>query len=73
MKTAVGNNKDPDRKDFDCFLCERRIPKTRDELNFYLEQIGVSRFDPFEIILVIKGTWQRTDSIYRLRMSDAKL
>ena len=55
MKTAVGNNKDPDRKDFDCFLCERRIPKTRDELNFYLEQIGVSRFDPFEIILVIKG------------------
>ncbi|MDY6314981.1 MAG: hypothetical protein SPL89_07445 [Clostridia bacterium] len=41
VKTAVGNNKDPDRKDFDCFLCERRIPKTRDGLNFYFEQIGV--------------------------------
>ena len=55
VKTAFGNNHTPDWNDFDYFLRERCIPETRDGLNIYLEQIGVSEFDPFEIILVTKG------------------
>jgi len=55
VKTAFGNNLLPTWNDFLYFLQERCIPKQRAGLREYLETIGVSEYDPVEIIKKTAG------------------
>ena len=50
VKTAFGSNVLPSWEDFQFFLQERCIPNERAGLREYLEAIGVSEYDPVEII-----------------------
>jgi len=50
VKTAFGKNTLPTWEDFQAFLAERCIPRERAGLREYLEVIGVSSYDPHEII-----------------------
>lgn len=55
INTAFGNNKMPTWSDFMTFLEERCIPKERSGIREYLETIGVSEYNPLEIIKKTKG------------------
>ena len=55
LKTAFGNNHAPTWADFQFFLAERCIPRTRGGLREYLETIGVEEYDPLEIIRKTEG------------------
>lgn len=50
QRTAFGNNPSPTWKDFEEFLEERCIPRTRAGLREYLEALGLDEYDPLEII-----------------------
>ena len=50
VKTAFGNNILPTWEDFQYILQERCIPSRRAGLREYLDAIGVSEYDPIEII-----------------------
>lgn len=50
IHTAFGNNLTPTWTDFETFLEERCIPRSRAGLREYLETIGVDKYDPLEII-----------------------
>ena len=55
LKTAFGNNHAPTWADFQFFLAERCIPRSRAGLREYLETIGVEEYDPLEIIRKTEG------------------
>ena len=55
VKTAFGNNALPGWDDMLKFLEDRCIPRGRDGLREYLETIGVSDYDPLEIISKTAG------------------
>ena len=55
LKLPFGNNKNPIWKDYQHFLEDRCIPKTRAGLQEYLEAIGVDRYEPLEIIRKTQG------------------
>jgi len=55
IKTAFGKNTLPTWDDFLFFLKERCIPKERAGLREYLEAIGISEYDPVEIISKTAG------------------
>jgi len=55
IKTAFGNNKAPTWEDFQNFLEERCVPKSRSGIREYLETIGVEVYDPIKIIEKTKG------------------
>ena len=55
VKTAFGKNERPTWEDYIGFLEERCIPRGRSGLREYLETIGVSEYDPMEIILKTGG------------------
>lgn len=55
VKTAFGNNQLPTWENFENFLEERCIPRTRSGLREYLETIGVEEYNPLEIIKKTKG------------------
>ncbi len=55
LKTAFGNNVEPTWGDYQFFLEERCIPKSRAGLREYLEAIGVDEYDPLEIIKKTAG------------------
>lgn len=61
VKTAFGNNDCPDWNDFLNFLEERCLPKTRAGIREYLEAIGVSEYDPMEIIKKTAGRMAEDD------------
>ena len=50
VKTAFGNNALPSWEDFQLFLQERCLPSQRAGLREYLDAIGVSEYEPIEII-----------------------
>ena len=50
VKTAFGNNVQPDWADFQDFLSERCIPRQRAGLREYLEALGLEEYDPLAII-----------------------
>lgn len=50
LHTAFGNNMSPTWDDFQKFLEERCIPRSRAGLREYLETIGVDKYDPLEIV-----------------------
>lgn len=55
IKTAFGVNELPNWDDFEAFLEERCIPRTRAGLREYLEAIGVEEYNPLEIIKKTHG------------------
>jgi len=55
VKTAFGNITYPTWNDFKAFLEERCIPRGRAGLQEYLEAIGVSDYDPIDIIIKTAG------------------
>ena len=55
LRTAFGNNPTPTWEDFQTFLAERCIPRSRAGLREYLETIGVERYEPLDIIQKTKG------------------
>ena len=69
VKTAFGNNLFPDWKDFEGFLEERCVPKSRSGIREYLEALGLDRYEPLEIIKKTGGRmaedeqWIKTEEI----------
>lgn len=61
VKTAFGNNDCPDWNDFMGFLEERCLSKSRAGIREYLEAIGVSEYDPMEIIKKTAGRMAEDD------------
>ena len=55
IKTAFGNNKNPDWNDFEAFLADRCIPESRSGLREYLEAIDEVKYAPLQIIQKTKG------------------
>ncbi len=55
VKTAFGKNEAPTWKDFQSFLEERCVPKSRSGIREYLETIGVEIYEPLEIIKKTNG------------------
>ncbi len=55
IKTAFGANCDPTWEDFEYFLKERCISRERDGLGFYLEALGLTEYNPMDIILRTNG------------------
>ena len=55
LYTAFGVNNNPDWQDYQSFLEERCIPKSRAGLQKYLNAIGVDEYHPLEIIRKTKG------------------
>ena len=61
VKTAFGKNEVPTFKDFQHFLEERCMPKSRSGIREYLETIGVETYEPFEIIKKTNGRMAEDD------------
>ena len=55
VKTAFGNNMAPTWEDFQNFLEERCVPRSRSGVREYLETIGVEEYNPLEIIKKTEG------------------
>lgn len=55
VKTAFGRNEVPTWEDFQNFLEERCVPKSRGGIREYLETIGVESYEPLEIIKKTNG------------------
>ena len=55
IKTAFGKNEVPTWEDFQNFLEERCVPKSRSGIREYLEAIGVEEYNPLEIIKKTEG------------------
>ena len=55
VKTAFGNKPFPDWADYQVFLQERCVPKERAGLREYLETLGLSEYNPLEIIQKTSG------------------
>ena len=55
VKTAFGKNEAPTWEDFQNFLEERCVPRSRSGIREYLETIGVEEYNPFEIIKKTSG------------------
>lgn len=66
IKTAFGNNFDPDWSDFQAFLRERCIPEERDGLKEYLKVLGLYEYDPLEIIRKTEGRMAEDNQWVRL-------
>lgn len=61
LKLPFGNNKNPIWEDYQHFLEDRCIPKTRAGLQEYLEAIGVDSYEPLEIIRKTQGHMAEDD------------
>jgi len=55
VKTAFGNNNVPTWEDFQNFLEERCVPRSRSGIREYLEAIGVDEYNPLAIIKKTSG------------------
>lgn len=55
VKRAFGNNRNPSWEDFQNFLQERCLSKERAGLREYLETLGLSEYDPWEIVRITEG------------------
>ena len=69
LKQAFGIKKNPDWNDFQEFLEERCVPRTRDHMKIVLKDYGLDFYDPLSIIEKTGGRMagdQRHIKIYRL-------
>lgn len=68
LRTAFGNNLVPTWEDFQAFLEERCIPRSRAGLRAYLDTIGVDQYDPLEIIQKTKGRMAEDNQWLRMEV-----
>ncbi len=68
IKTAFGNNTAPTWEDFQNFLEERCLPKSRSGIREYLEAIGVEEYNPLEIIKKTSGRMAEDNQWIRLEV-----
>ena len=61
LKLPFGNKQNPSWADYQRFLEDRCIPKTRAGLQEYLEAIGVGSYEPLEIIRRTHGRMAEDD------------
>ena len=61
LKLPFGKNTNPSWADYQHFLEDRCIPKTRAGLQEYLEAIGVDSYEPLEIIRKTQGRMAEDD------------
>ena len=61
LKLPFGKNPNPSWEDYQHFLEDRCIPKTRAGLQEYLEAIGVDSYEPLEIIRKTQGRMAEDD------------
>ena len=61
LKLPFGNNPNPSWADYQHFLEDRCVPKTRAGLQEYLEAIGVDSYEPLEIIRKTQGRMAEDD------------
>ncbi len=61
LKLPFGKNQNPGWEDFQQFLENRCIPKTRAGVREYLETIGVEAYQPLEIIRKTRGRMAEDD------------
>ena len=61
LKLPFGKNPSPSWADYQHFLEDRCIPKTRAGLQEYLEAIGVGSYEPLEIIRKTQGRMAEDD------------
>ena len=55
IKTAFGKNELPSWNDLEFFIEDRCVSRHRDGLQYYLESIGLSEYDPWSIVEKTKG------------------
>lgn len=55
IKTAFGNRVSPSWEDFESFLEERCVPRNRSGVREYLAVLGLTVYDPWEIIKKTQG------------------
>lgn len=55
LHRAFGVNTEPKWRDFEDFLSERCFPKTRGNCKQILEELGLTDYDPFQIVECTKG------------------
>lgn len=55
LHRAFGVNETPTWDDFMSFLEERCIPRQRDGLHYYLDELGLDEYDPLAIVLRTEG------------------
>lgn len=55
LDTAFGVNQNPTWEEYEAFLEDRCFPRTRDKLKLVLADIGVSCYDPLQIIRKTQG------------------
>ncbi len=66
IKTAFGNRTCPNWQDFQAFLEERCIPKQRDGLRQYLQELRLDEYDPLAIIERTEGRMAEDQQWIRL-------
>lgn len=55
IKTALGKGENPSWEDLEIFLEERCVPRTRAGLQYFLEELGLYEYDPWEIVKRTEG------------------
>lgn len=68
VKTAFGKNEVPTWEDFQNFLEERCLPRSRSGIREYLETIGVEEYDPLEIIKKTSGSMAEDNQWIKLEV-----
>ena len=72
VKTAFGNKSIPSWEDCQAFLEDRCIPRHRAGLREYLDVIGVSEYDPLEIIMETAGRMAEDNQWIEIALEAAK-
>lgn len=67
IRTAFGNNLIPTWNDYEAFLEDRCIPRSRAGLREYLETIGVDRYNPLDIIKKTAGRMSEDNQWLKVR------
>ncbi len=55
VNRAFGANDAPTWDDFMAFLEDRCVPRQRDGIKYYLNELGLDEYDPFEIVKITGG------------------
>ena len=69
LSRAFGVNETPSWEDFLAFLEERSMPRQRDGLRYYLDELGLDAYDPWQIVQRTSGRmaedrqWLRVEDV----------
>ena len=63
LKTAFGRQERPTWDDFIEFLEERCVPKSRENINILLKEMGLTEYDPIQIVEKTQGSGRTTSPV----------